>query len=401
MIRLFARAASARRNEQDEQGSTQPPLESDAKSAVTDNRSTITPAPVFSLATAAFVSAAAALTFAGLTVWIVRRGSSVPQVDHYLHHWAISQRSPGSIPTARAVTWGGVTTVVLPALIVVGAVTARAGRDLTRRVNSGLLLVGIAGAGVYTETRINALVGRSRPPLADWAGVAGGPSFPSGHTSAATLFAALSAWALAARVRPGWPRRAVWAGAAIYATAVAWSRIWLGVHWPTGVIGSWLYGLAWFAGSIALIVTLQRRRAGHRAPWSGGTRPGGQSPPRRWSRVDGAAPPPHAAAPATQCPWKLASGQAGQASRRAGQDEIQQAKGRGRSSPTAAVDADASLQFGGRSAFWHPTGLWCLAWSGPLGKAREWDLGSRRAHSRLGGGRPERHVPPPASPPRT
>jgi hypothetical protein len=91
MIRLFARAASARRNEQDEQGSTQPPLESDAKSAVTDNRSTITPAPVFSLATAAFVSAAAALTFAWLTIWIVRRGSSVPQMDHYLHHWAISR----------------------------------------------------------------------------------------------------------------------------------------------------------------------------------------------------------------------------------------------------------------------------------------------------------------------
>jgi hypothetical protein len=67
---------------------------------------------------------------------------------------------------------------VLPALIVVGAVTARAGRDLTRRVTSGLLLVGIADVGVYTETRINALVGRSRPPLADWAGVAGGRRFP-------------------------------------------------------------------------------------------------------------------------------------------------------------------------------------------------------------------------------
>lgn len=124
MIRLFARAAPARRNEQDEQGSTQPPLESDAESAVTDDRSTITPAPVFSLAAAAFVSAAAALTFAGLTIWIARQGSSVPQVDRYLHRLAISQRSPGSITAARAVTWGGVTAVVLPALIVADAATA-------------------------------------------------------------------------------------------------------------------------------------------------------------------------------------------------------------------------------------------------------------------------------------
>jgi membrane-associated phospholipid phosphatase len=150
---------------------------------------------------------------------------------------------------------------VVPALLVIGVVAARAGRDISRRLGSGVLLTCIAGAGIYVETQVNALVGRVRPPMADWAGTAGGPAFPSGHTTAATLFAASCAWALAARVQPGWPRRTVWAGAVIYAAAVGWSRVWLGVHWPTDVVGGWLFGLTWCAGSAVVIRVLRQRSA--------------------------------------------------------------------------------------------------------------------------------------------
>jgi membrane-associated phospholipid phosphatase len=225
----------------------------------------VTRATAVSRTTAAIVSVAAGLTFALLTIWVARRGSSVPSADEHIHRWVISHRGPGSITIARAVTWGGVTAIVLPALIAVGALAAGPGRDMIRRLGSGLLLSLVAGAGVFTEIRINALAGRARPPMADWAGAAGGPSFPSGHTTAATLFALSCAWALATRVRAGWPRRAICAGAAAYAAAVGWSRVWLGVHWPTDVIGGWLFGVAWLGGSIAVILELRRRQAGRRA----------------------------------------------------------------------------------------------------------------------------------------
>lgn len=250
---------------------TGPRQEAAGESAVTGGLPLVTPAPpVLSPATAAIVSVAAGLTFAVLTIWVAGQGSAVPGVDEHVHSWIISHRSPGSVTFARAVTWGGVTRVVLPALIAVGAVAAKGGRDIRRRLGSGLLLACVAGVGIYAGSQINGSVGRVRPPAADWAGAAGGSAFPSGHTTAATLFAASCAWALAARVRPGWPRRGVWAGAAAYAAAVGWSRVWLGVHWPTDVIGGWLYGLAWITGSIAVILALRRWSASRRAARSKG-----------------------------------------------------------------------------------------------------------------------------------
>lgn len=251
---------------------TEPQPDPAGESAVAVDLPLVTPPPsVLSPAVAAIVSVAGGVTFALLTVWVARQGPALPAVDEHVHRWVISHRSPGSVTFARAVTWGGVTTVVLPALVAVGAVAAKGGRDIKRRLGSGVLLLCVASAGIYAELRINALVGRGRPPFADWAGTAGGSSFPSGHTTNATLVAALCAWAIAARIRPGWPRRAVWAGGVVYAAAVGWSRVWLGVHWPTDVIGAWLYGLAWFAGSITVILLLRQWSASRRAARSKGT----------------------------------------------------------------------------------------------------------------------------------
>jgi membrane-associated phospholipid phosphatase len=151
--------------------------------------------------------------------------------------------------------------VVLPALLLIGSVAAQ-GRWATS-LTSGAALTVIASAGIYVETWVNALINRARPPVADWAGPAGGPSFPSGHTTAATLFAICCAWALMARVPAGWGRRAMWAAAVLYAAIIGWSRIWLGVHWPTDVAGGLLFSLAWTCGIMAALpVRFSRPRSG-------------------------------------------------------------------------------------------------------------------------------------------
>jgi membrane-associated phospholipid phosphatase len=215
------------------------------------------PLPPVSRRTAAAISAAAALMFVLLTVWAAAHGQTPPSIDEHLHRWVVAHRGPASVAVARDVRWAGVSWIVLPALIVIGVAAARPGsrtrRDRGERLGAGLLLSLAASTGVYAEIFCNKMIGRSRPPVTDWAGAAGGASFPSGHTTTASMFALAAAWALAASVRPGWRRRAIWAGAGVYAVTVGWSRVWLGVHWPTDVAGGWLFSLAWLAGGAALI----------------------------------------------------------------------------------------------------------------------------------------------------
>ena len=225
----------------------------------------VTPPPQAPMSRYLVIGGASATAFALLTWWVVRHGVTIPALDANIHAWALTRRTGADLTLARAVTTGGVTSIALPALVVIGALAPRGRRPLRNRLGAGVLLAGVASAGVYLGLVINAAVDRVRPAEVDWAGAAGGPAYPSGHTTAATLFAISCAWALSDRVGPGWPRRGLWCAAVGYAFAVGWSRVWLGVHWPTDVLGAWLYATAWFALSAAAIIGLRSVLAGRRS----------------------------------------------------------------------------------------------------------------------------------------
>ncbi|MYN20250.1 phosphatase PAP2 family protein [Rugamonas sp. FT107W] len=85
-------------------------------------------------------------------------------------------------------------------------------------------------------------------------------SFPSGHTSAATLFYGLLA-SYVMIARPHWHvRLGAAAACAMMVLLVALSRVYLGAHYLSDVLAAMAESVAWLAVCITAISTLRRRR---------------------------------------------------------------------------------------------------------------------------------------------
>lgn len=145
--------------------------------------------------------------------------------------------SPGLDVLMIGLTTLGTSTVIVPALAVVMAVL------LWRHRPGAALFLGVVclGALVLNAT-MKVFFQRPRPVL-PWASVLPDYSFPSGHTMNAVVFylaLALVIWSIRGR-RAGMAAMAV---AIIIALAVATSRIYLGYHYLTDVVGGLLAGIA-------------------------------------------------------------------------------------------------------------------------------------------------------------
>ena len=175
---------------------------------------------------------AVAFLFSALAACVVAREGRPFAADSAVHDAVLDHRTSVLTTIARLVTATG---TGIPAVLLAGLAGWCAGgrRGWPQRV---LLALGTYACVQAIRFGLSAWIGRPRPPAADWATHAGGFSFPSGHTSSAAAVAAL--FLLAARRRRG---DAVRAGlAVVWAVAVGLTRVYLGVHWPSDVLGSWL-----------------------------------------------------------------------------------------------------------------------------------------------------------------
>jgi len=113
-----------------------------------------------------------------------------------------------------------------------------------RRVTAGVVAASTVCAIVVVEL-LKAGFGRLRPDSAFAHFTQSGLSFPSGHSSmSAVVFLTLGALLARAHARRI-ERVYIMAAAFLLAALIGLSRVALGVHWLTDVIGGWTFGAAW------------------------------------------------------------------------------------------------------------------------------------------------------------
>jgi undecaprenyl-diphosphatase len=182
--------------------------------------------------------------------------------DHLLHvdgpvAGAVQDLRAAWLTTSmRIITSLGSGPVVIPLLLVVGLVARR----LQRSWAPMAFLVIAAGGATLLSTSIKLMVARPRPDTGALVRALG-YGFPSGHSTTA-MAAWLSGAIVLSSLTPRVARRiGIWSVAVLVVVLVGVSRVYLGVHAPTDVLGGWTLGALW----VAVVLVVGHRLVGRRS----------------------------------------------------------------------------------------------------------------------------------------
>jgi undecaprenyl-diphosphatase len=113
--------------------------------------------------------------------------------------------------------------------------------------NSATLLLATTLGGLLLNNVLKLGFDRPRPQFFDWGTHAMSSSFPSGHAMSAAIVYPTVAY-LAARVQKSlWARALTLSAAGLLVLLICFSRVYLGVHYPSDVAAGVIVGLAWSA----------------------------------------------------------------------------------------------------------------------------------------------------------
>jgi membrane-associated phospholipid phosphatase len=220
---------------------------------------------------ASFASAAGGcwLAFALLTWLVVTMPASLAsldlRIDAAIHDVALDLPWAVNLSLALELIGGVPASIAIVSTVTVLLLATGGGRRPwgLRTYAAGLLVLSAAG-GALINTLVKNAVDRARPP---WNGVwtwEDSASYPSGHAQAGiTVWVALGLIALV--VLSGSRRRVVALPLLLLGPVIGLSRTFLGVHWPSDVMGGWLLGGAWLATCVVVVVALAMRSSGSRA----------------------------------------------------------------------------------------------------------------------------------------
>lgn len=169
--------------------------------------------------------------------WIIMLLLGGGTLDRNIYEAVYAGGHPALLIIARIFTALGEPTVLVGAGFLIALWLWWRGRE---RFALMLLLVILGGRGITEVEKL--AVARPRPNLEAHLTIVKTWSFPSGHATSSMIFYLTLALAFAAGTR--WLRPASVA-AVLLSLLIGISRVMLGVHWPSDVIGGWAFGMLW------------------------------------------------------------------------------------------------------------------------------------------------------------
>ncbi len=203
------------------------------------------------------ISVAGLWLFGGITEDVIHH-DPLTQFDVTLLNWVHARATPAGYAIFDAISLLGSPATISVLALVVGLLLA------ARRqwILLGGWLAAFAGGGLLAEA-LKVVIRRPRPPYAagflhhySW-------SFPSGHAMGSLIGYGMLAYVLTVL----WIHRrsaqvSVVLGAALLIGAIGLSRLYLGVHYFSDVVGGYAAGLLWLSACISGLEVARRWRAG-------------------------------------------------------------------------------------------------------------------------------------------
>jgi len=199
------------------------------------------------------VFALAIWAFASLLDGVLDREGLV-RADLAVNGWFHAHATATGLALFNAITLAGSVGVGIVVAIVTAWLVARRHRYLAVAwfaTNAGGLLV---------EWVLKSTVHRSRPQYAAAFLHGHSYSFPSGHTMASTICYTMLAFIVGTLL--GWPARRrvmLYLASTALVFIIGFSRLYLGVHYPSDVVGGFASGMAWLTACIGALIVARDR----------------------------------------------------------------------------------------------------------------------------------------------
>lgn len=207
------------------------------------------------------------LLFAGMTLILgeiaedIRNGEPLTLVDAQLSIWLHTHNSPHLTTTLLVVTSLGSTVAVSLIAVVAGLYL------LKKRQPYWLAAIWLSVfGGILLNKLLKYAFHRPRPHFDDPILALTSYSFPSGHTMAATVLYGVLAALLVTKIQHRRFKVFVIISASVLIALVGFSRMYLGAHYLSDVLGAIAEGLAWLSLCLTAVYSVWRQRTPTDAP---------------------------------------------------------------------------------------------------------------------------------------